>query len=340
MRFGIFSVADHYPAELPRNTRQLYDELMEQVVAADEWGFSSFWVAEHHFHEYGAIPRPSLWLAAAAQRTRSIRLGAAVVTLPFDNPLRAAEDYAMVDVISGGRLSLGVGSGYLEHEFNGFGIDGREKRQRFDECLEIMLRAWSGEKFSFNGAYHNISNVALNVIPLQRPHPPVSIAVLRNEAAPFVGRKQLPMMMIPYASMDSFDELSKTVRQFKDSFLQAGGQLENATVHFGLHAYCSDTTDGAKADVKEAMDRYVRTRLYAKQRSFETLVEKKLVAFGDPQEIIDVARTYEAAGLTDFLIIANFGGLPHRKVLDSLEQIARHVLPEFRKLPLDTLQQL
>src|SRR5215510_2715293 len=140
MRLGLFSVVDHYPAELARSTSELYAEVLEQVEAAEEWGFDSFWLAEHHFHEYGAVPRPPVLLAAAAQRTRRVRLGAGVVVLPFDHPLRVAEDYAMVDVLSGGRLNLGVGSGYLQHEYAGFGVDAAEKRERFDESLEVLLR--------------------------------------------------------------------------------------------------------------------------------------------------------------------------------------------------------
>lgn len=330
MRFGILSIADHYPDELPRTIDQLYGELLEQVVAAEEFGFTSFWVAEHHFHPYGAIPRPTLWQASAAQRTSTIRLGAAVATLPFDNPLRTAEDYAMLDIISGGRVSLGVGSGYLEHEFNGFGISGAEKRQRFDECLEVILRAWTGERFSFTGAHYDISNVALNVVPVQRPHPPVSVAVLRDEAAPFVGQKKLPMMMIPYASMESFAQLSQAVTEFRNNFLQAGGEEKDATIHFGLHAHCAESTKQAQDAAESAMDRYVRTRLFAKQRSFATLVEKDLVAFGDPSEIIRIARRYEQAGLTDFLAIGNFGGMSHREVLRSMELMSKHVLPTFK----------
>jgi alkanesulfonate monooxygenase SsuD/methylene tetrahydromethanopterin reductase-like flavin-dependent oxidoreductase (luciferase family) len=149
MRLGLFSVVDHYPSELERATGDFYAELLEQAEAADEWGFDSFWVAEHHFHEYGAVPRPPVLLAAAAQRTRRIRLGSGVVVLPFDHPLRVAEDYAMVDVLSGGRLNLGVGSGYLKHEYAGFGVDPEDKRARFDEALEILLRAWTGERFSY-----------------------------------------------------------------------------------------------------------------------------------------------------------------------------------------------
>ncbi len=333
MKFGIFSVVDHYPNELSRTSGQLYAELLEQVVAAEELGFDSFWVAEHHFHEYGGIPRPPIWMAAAAERTHRIRLGAAVAVLPFDNPLRSAEDYAMVDVLSGGRLDLGVGSGYLKHEYDGFGVSPDEKRERFDEGLDILLKAWTGERFSYRGKYHTVEDVKLNVVPVQKPRPPVWIAVLRNEAAPHVGRRGFPVMMIPYATTEHMSELADTVRAYREAFVAAGGKPEDATVPFGLHACCAHSFDQARAYGREAMDRYVRTRLYAKQRSFDTLVEKNLIAFGSPSDITRVAKAYEAAGLTHFLAITNFGGLEHRLVLRSMELMARHVLPRFGAVP-------
>ncbi|MEK7370922.1 MAG: LLM class flavin-dependent oxidoreductase [candidate division NC10 bacterium] len=329
MRFGIFSVADHYPKELRRSATELYGELLDQAEAADALGFDSFWIAEHHFHEYGAIPRPPVWLAAAAERTRRIRLGSAVVVLPFDNPLRTAEDYAMVDMLSGGRLNLGVGSGYLTHEYAGFGLSLEEKRERFNEALEVVLRAWTGERFSYEGRFHHIENVQLNVRPVQSPRPPVWVATLRADAAPHIGAQGLPAMLIPYASAETLEEMTAGVAGYKEAFVQAGGLAEEATLPFGFHCHCAEATAGARAEAREPMERYVRTRLYAVQRPFETLVEQNVVAFGDPDEIVRVARLYEAAGFTHFLAIANFGGLPHTQVLRSMELMARHVLPRF-----------
>ena len=115
-------------------------------------------------------------------------------------------------------------------------------------------------------------------------------------------------MMIPYATTESFSELSSTVTAYRQAFLEAGGASEAATVPFGLHAYCADSFQAARSDAQGAMERYVRTRLYAKQRSFDTLVEKDLIAFGSPDDIIRVAKKYEAAGMTHFLAITNFGG--------------------------------
>ena len=327
MRLGLFSVVDHYPMELGRSIGEFYAELLEQAEAAEEWGFDSFWVAEHHFHEYGGVPRPPVLLDAAAQRTRRIRLGSGVVVLPFDHPLRVAEDYAMVDVLSGGRLNLGVGSGYLAHEYAGFGVDPAEKRARFDEALEILLRAWTGERFSYAGAYYRFDEVRLNVRPVQQPRPPVWVATLRTDAGARVGARGLPAMFIPYASAETLEQMAAGLRDYRAAFIAAGGRAADATAPFGFHAYCGETTAEARAEARPFMERYVRTRLYAVQRPFETLVEQDVVAIGDPDEILRVARRYEAAGFTHFLAIVNFGGLPHKRVLRSMELMARHVLP-------------
>lgn len=327
MRLGLFSVVDHYPAEMGRSTGEFYAELLEQAEAAEEWGFDSFWVAEHHFHEYGAVPRPPILLSAMAQRTRRIRLGSGVVVLPFDHPLRVAEDYAMVDVLSAGRLNLGVGSGYLKHEYAGFGVDPEDKRARFDEALEVLLRAWTGERVSYAGAHVEVHDVRLNVLPVQEPRPPVWVATLRTDGGARVGARRLPAMFIPYASAETLPQMTAGLRDYRAAFVAAGGRLEDATAPFGFHTYCAESTADARAEARPHMERYVRTRLYAVQRSFETLLEQDVVAIGDPDEILRVARRYEAAGFTHFLAIANFGGLPHKRVLRSMELMARHVLP-------------
>ncbi len=351
MRLGLFSVVDHYPTELQRSLAEFYAELLEQAQTADELGFYSFWVAEHHFHEYGAVPRPSVFLSAAAARTKNIRLGSAVAVLPLDHPLRVAEDYAMLDVISNGRLEFGAGSGYLQHEFEGFhlheaGADTQLRRQRFDESLDIIRLAWIGEKVDYKGKVFRVDGVKLNVVPIQKPEPPIFVAVLRNEVAPFVGQKHLGMMMIPYATTDKIDELKTACSTYKKEFIASGSftidEDGNQTpdieprIPFGLHCFCADTTRGAREFARPYMDRYVRTRLYAKQRSFEELVEKDVLAVGDPEEIIRIAKLYESAGLTDFLMIMNFGGMPHNAVLKSMRLVAKEVMPHFSRQPLTT----
>jgi alkanesulfonate monooxygenase SsuD/methylene tetrahydromethanopterin reductase-like flavin-dependent oxidoreductase (luciferase family) len=327
MRVGFLSVVDHYPRELERTSQRFYEEVLEQAEAAEELGFDSYWVAEHHFHEYGGIPRTAIWMAAASARTRRIRLGSAVVCLPFDNPLRTAEDFAMVDILSNGRLQLGVGSGYLQHEYAGFGIDMAERRERFAEALEILTAAWSGDRFSFHGKFHRVDAVQLNVRPVQRPRPPISIAILNNDRAAAVGAQGYSIMMIPYATTEDLTEIAGTTAAFRDAFTRGGRSGEEASAYFALHTHCAPTSAQARREGEPAMDRYVRTRLYAKQRSFDSIASKDLLAVGDPEEVSRVLGRYAAAGFTHALLINNFGGLEHRAVLRSMESIARHVLP-------------
>jgi alkanesulfonate monooxygenase SsuD/methylene tetrahydromethanopterin reductase-like flavin-dependent oxidoreductase (luciferase family) len=329
MKLGIFSVVDAYPDEDARPVQQLYSELLEQAELADKLGFDSFWIAEHHFHPYGVVPRAAIWLAAAAQRTRRIRLGAAVVVLPFDNPLRTAEDYAMVDVLSSGRLNIGVGSGYLQHEFAGFNLDSAEKRQRFDEALGIITQAWSGARVEHNGRFYKARDVQLNVLPVQKPMPPLAVAILNNDAARFVGAYGANLMLIPYATVERGADLASIVqaydagrRESSDVVVRAG----SGDVYFALHAYCGETIEQAQQESRAYFERYARTRLYARQRPFETLHQNELLAIGDSMYISRLMRQYDAMGLTHFLAITNFGGMPHAAVCASMSRLAACLL--------------
>src|SRR5919108_2386646 len=148
---------------------------IEQMEWTEELGFDSVWLTEHHFIEYGLSVSPAVVAAAAAMRTRRVRIGLAAAILPFHDPIRLAEELAMVDVLSGGRLDVGVGRGNRPVEFEGYRIPQIESRERFEETLAIMVRAWTQERFSFEGQHFTIPEV--RVIPklIQRPHPPLYV---------------------------------------------------------------------------------------------------------------------------------------------------------------------
>ncbi len=332
MRIGIFSVVDHYPKELGRSLAQYYAELLESAELAEALGFDSFWIAEHHFHEYGAIPSPAVWMGAAAARTRKIRLGVGVSVLPFHNPITVAEEYAMVDVLSGGRLEFGAGSGYLKHEFAGYGVAFEEKYARFDEALEVIERAWSGERFSYRGRFNRIDGVQLQVQPLQKPHPPILIATLRHEAAREVGARGYPLMTIPYAQSTGLDQLTRMTAEFREAWKAAGhGDPAKPVLGCAVHTYVAGGAAEVETHARPAVDRYVRTRLYATARPFEVLQEKELIACGSAEAVTKVLRNYERAGFNMFLNIMDFGGMDHRAVMKSIERFGRDVLPAFKQ---------
>src|SRR5256712_11559515 len=137
----------------------------------EELGFASLWLTEHHFIEYGLSVSPTVLAAAAAMRTRRVRIGLAAAILPFHDPIRLAEELAMVDILSGGRPDVGIGRGNRPVEFAGYRVPQIESHERFDEALEIMLGAWTNERFAYQGRHFTIPEVHMIPKPLQRPHP-------------------------------------------------------------------------------------------------------------------------------------------------------------------------
>src|SRR5258706_2400025 len=198
MRYSLFSVNDHYP-RLERTVPQLYQQVVHSCGLAGRLGFDTFFCAEHHFHEYGVVPDPAVMLSALAQRTKRIRLGTAISILTFHDPRRIAETYSMVDMMSGGRLVFGVGSGYLAHEFVGYGIEPKEKRERFNEALDIVKRLMAGETVAYKGKYSASERVVLNVLPHEGRVPPIYVAILAREGAFHVGKQANRIFTLPYA---------------------------------------------------------------------------------------------------------------------------------------------
>lgn len=222
MKFALFSVLDHHP-HLPRTVAQFYKEVIGQTVLAERLGYHAAFFAEHHFHEYGALPSPSVFLAALARQTRRILLGPAVAILPLHDPRTIAEEYAVVDNLSNGRLVLGVGLGYLKHEFDGYNRDLADKAERFNEGLAIIRRLLRGDAVSAHGRHYQLDRVRLNVVPLQR-EVPIFIAALRKEVAIHVGRQGVGLLSIPYGSLTKLDEAQNFVAQFNQGRLESGAR--------------------------------------------------------------------------------------------------------------------
>ncbi len=320
MKLSAFSVVDAFPSEEAAK-RDRYSELLALGDAADAADLSAFWVAEHHFQPGGVLPSPPIALAAVAARTRRLRLGAMVSVLPFHAPVEIAEQYALVDQLSHGRLNFGVGSGYLALELEAFGVPASDKRERFDAALATILRAWVGEPVRPAGPHG--PEVALNVRPVQTPHPPLWIAVQRKEAIPFVARRGASLALIPYATVSGLDELAEEIRLFR-SAAPAGVKVE---VAIGVHLYAGDHPARARA----ALRQYLATRL-ATQSTFyadkarrdpahatpEAIEKAGFALFGRPAEVADRLSTFQSLGVDEVLGLFDFGGLPADDVRSSV----------------------
>lgn len=324
MRYSVFSVQDHYPGK-ERTVQELYRQVMQQGMLADELGYDSFFVAEHHFHEYGAVPNPAVFLAALAQNTNRIRLGPAISILTFHQPLTVAENYAMVDVLSNGRLIMGVGSGYLKHEFEGYHIDPEQKRERFDEHLHILKQAFTGKRFSHHGQFTSVNNVQLNITPVQE-QVPLYVAVLRKEAAYHVGKQGNNIICVPYASVNAIGEVSDLVNDHHKGFDDSG--VKNAgDALFAFHAYVADTDEQAKLDAGSAFDLYVETRLYAKRQTYNDIQQSGLGLFGSAETVANKILSLYEMGVRHILLLKNFGMLDPKLVMRSMRLFAEEVKP-------------
>ncbi len=326
MRFSLFSVMDHHPAG-PRSVADYYAQLFRAAAAAEEMGYDALFVAEHHFHEYGCVPNPAVMLAALAQKTKSLRLGPAISTLTFHNPLIVAESYAMVDVLSQGRLVLGVGSGYLKHEFAGFGVAGDTKRARFDETLLLVRRLLAGERVTHRGAFHTIEDVALNVRPLQLPTPPIYVAALAREASYHIGRQGNRVMAIPYATATSFADVGELQKAYRHGQAEAGHAAGTDDAIYTFHCYVADSDAAARRDAAGPFDLYVATRLYARRQSYDDVLASGLALFGSAETVAAKIAELARMGIGHVALLMDFGLMPEEKVLRSMRAFADKVMP-------------
>jgi alkanesulfonate monooxygenase SsuD/methylene tetrahydromethanopterin reductase-like flavin-dependent oxidoreductase (luciferase family) len=329
VKLSAFTVVDAYETAVdPAPDR--YGDVLRLAEAADAAGLSTLWVAEHHFQPGGVCPCPPVLLAACAQRTQRIRLGVLVSVLPFHRPVELAEQYAMVDRLTGGRLNLGLGSGYIPLEFEGFGVDPATKRERFDRNLETLLAAFDGHEVRVDepGAVP----VRINVLPIQRPHPPLWIAVQRREAIPFVARRGASLALVPYATVASLDELAEQVREFR-AHLPDGRRAEVAVA---VHLYAGAHPERARAALQRYLDARLRTQSVFFQEKVKrdprhasagTIESSGFALFGQAAEVVERLRAYRAAGVDEVLGIVEFGGLDSDEATRSVRDLGAAFTP-------------
>jgi len=318
MQLGIFCTLDHHP-DLGAAPREEYRRAIEEAVLAERLGLESFWVTEHHFSPYGISPDPALLLAAIAERTQRLRLGTATAVLPFDHPVRTAERYALLDQISGGRLEFGVGGGYLQYEFAGFGLDPAERRERFDEALAVIRLAWAGGPVTYTGRHVRTEAPPLNVQPLQAGGPPIHIGVTRPPAAPFVGRQGYPLATVPYIALGGQAELAQEIAAYRAAL--PAGAAGGVTAAF--HCFCGTGPDDPDLALAEAaLERYLRTRVVPGARYMGGGICRDFVLFGDAAAIEARLAGFAGMGVQRALLLTSFGGLSRRAAATSLERLA------------------
>jgi alkanesulfonate monooxygenase SsuD/methylene tetrahydromethanopterin reductase-like flavin-dependent oxidoreductase (luciferase family) len=353
MRFGTYYFFQAPPG---LSHPEVVQREIQQMAWTEELGFDSIWLTEHHFIEYGLSVSPAVLAAAAAMRTQRVRIGLAAAILPFHDPVRLAEELAMVDILSGGRLDVGVGRGNRPVEFEGYRVPQIENRERFEEALEIMLRAWTRERFAFEGRHYTIPEIRVIPKPVQQPHPPIYVVCVSPDTIEATALRGWPMLnSILRGPIDPLvqqrDTYVTACRKAGRSEAEIAGLLGRWGV--SRHIYVAPTDAQAQAEAKdaemwyqEALRRFLIPdnidRVHPLlQPGFRTAAERlahitweqlvaETLAIGSPDTVAIKIAEMRDLGVGEVLCWMNFGGLPQAQVRRSMELFAREVLPNFR----------
>ncbi|HJV54560.1 MAG TPA: LLM class flavin-dependent oxidoreductase [Methylomirabilota bacterium] len=353
MRFGTYFFLQAPPGH--RHADIIQREL-DQMVLSETLGFDEVWLTEHHFIDYGLSVDPATLASALASRTSRVRIGLAAAILPFHDPIRLAEKLALVDIISRGRLDVGVGRGNRPSEFIGYRVPQVESRERFDEAVQILQRAWTEERFSYDGRYFKIPEVRVIPKPLQRPHPPLYQVCVSPDSIEGTALRGWPMLNS--LLFGGVEQLVAARDRYVATLQKAGRTAAEITALLGLwgvsrQIYVAPTDAQALAEARDAEMWYQESfrkfliperieeshptlqpgfRAMAERLSkitWEGLVAETL-AFGSPETVARHIEQMRQLGIGQVMCWMNFGGLPEDKVRRSMELFAREVMPRFK----------
>jgi len=339
VEIGLFTEFEWRPGV---DEAQAFDDSLAQVTVAEDLGYDAVWLAELHFQkERSVLSSPLVVGATIAGRTKRVKIGFAVQVLPLIHPLRLAEDVATLDQVSKGRLDFGVGRSGLPGHYTGFNIPYEESQERFDETLEILLKAWTEERFTYEGKYFQFHDVCAIPKPYQKPHPPLRVAATSEESYAAVGRRGLPIFLAVRTS--SISELERYVGAYHAAWREAGhaGRGEVAAI---LPVYVADTERRAREESEASAMHFYRSvgeALLAGPRhevgerlrgmSFDQVL-KDFAVYGTPERVADrLEELRRAIGFTKLAVWMNVGSrIPQERVLASMQRFAERVIPRLK----------
>jgi alkanesulfonate monooxygenase SsuD/methylene tetrahydromethanopterin reductase-like flavin-dependent oxidoreductase (luciferase family) len=340
MDFGLFNLLQHRDRTKPQ--QQVIDEALEHTRLAEDLGFSRAWFAEHHFSNYSLCPSPLIFCTQAAAMTKKIRVGCAVLILPLHEPARVIAEVALVDALSGGRLDVGVGSGYQHYEFERLGADISENKVVFHEMLDMMELGLRQAAFSYKGEQYEQLQTAINVRPTQQPRPPIWLA----GADPYSHRRCARDGFIPFISggIENPQRLRQMRDQVEECYREEG--KDPAAIPLGVLRFVCVSDDPAILDRYVDGARYQKRIAMALRHRRETLVDDYMVdeqpfpnepSLDQVRENIVVGNAKEVAkrlcweielyGPRHMNIYFAVGDMPSAAVMKSMELFATKVVP-------------
>jgi probable F420-dependent oxidoreductase len=333
VKFGLYSSI----ANPPRGDRldRCIDEVIAEAQLAEASGFDSCFFGEHHQDKDGFLPSPLIVATAVAAQTRRLRVGTSVILLPLHHPVRVAEDVITLDLVSKGRVILGVGVGYQPADFRAFAVPMEHRVPRFEESVEILRRCWTGEPFSFHGKHYVLEDVQIRPRPYQHPGPPLWFGASVPAAARRAGLLADAFVGTPSTSLQNAMQL---VDAYKQAAQSAG---RPAQVVLMRDAWVAQTRAEAEAvygpEVMSAYQYYWQHRLAefrdipaGTEFTLENLAPDRLIV-GDPETCVREFHRWKDATGADYCLLrlrhAHSGGPPHQKILNAIRLFGDRVLP-------------
>ena len=341
INFGTFLLMQSPSA---RSSQEIYSRALDIAQAAESLGFGNIWLAEHHFSTYGYLSRPAQLATYIAAKTTRLRVGTAVIVVPLHHPLVVAEEIATLDLVSGGRLDVGLGRGYQPYEFERLGLELDSGRARWEESVDIILKAFEGRPFTYDGKLFKIPETSVFPQPLQQPRPPIWITAQSPESVEAAVRRGFHLLTggfgVPIERMGEF-------RRLFDRLVAEARPPQPLNVGVQRAVYVTDSAADARAAAEEARwnmrvtlslrnhyERVEAGRAIAVPAPTEPTTDDLLDRFlviGTPDTCIrQIRRVQETVGITHFNCSFWFGDLAHPRVLRSMELFAREVMPAFR----------
>jgi alkanesulfonate monooxygenase SsuD/methylene tetrahydromethanopterin reductase-like flavin-dependent oxidoreductase (luciferase family) len=348
MEFGILFTSHANLEAEPYPHREMHARVTREVVRADELGFDYAWVAEHHFsNQYGIMPDVFVYAGYLAALTKQIKIGTAVVTLPLANPLRVAENTAFVDILSGGRFALGLGSGYRKYEFDGFGIDFEGRREIQEEALPLLMELFHKRRVDHRGRHFTLKvDGEYELFPhaVQEPHPPIFLAGATERSIGTAGRMGLGLML---STWTPFAELARQVTTYRAALEETPpalrGNPARGHVDIARWVYVAETDAKARHDSEAGIMRHlahlssghtsgylgtVSENAATARRDYDAL-SRDIILHGSPATVVEkIERLRAMTGAASIMLhYPPWYGVD--KALASLALFAEEVMPKF-----------
>lgn len=327
MRFGLFGSAQAKRGGPDDDSGAGFREFVERNVEAEALGYVSTFLVEHHFTGFGQVSATLNLLTWIGARTTTLRLGTAVLVLPWHNPVLLAEQVATLDLLSGGRVDFGIGKGYRYNEFAGFCVPMEEAEARFDECLEVVTRAWTADTpWSHHGTYWQCKDVVVEPPTAQKPHPPIWMGAGSPAPVKKVAAQGYNMLLGQFSPLE---QIGAAIALFKAEMEAHGRTFDPMSVGVARSLNVVMTTAEYEQAIETRMAGRRRTQRLAQRPNFKDTREAAETGtlYGTPDEIATKLQALRDVG-AEYVLLNCPGGLP------SLRRFAQEVMPAFAGAPM------